>query len=373
MDLNFLDSTSEVTPLLVKLYDQQRQHAKGGRKKPSSCGELAAGVVELLRMELTPREHELVSDILIGFIRQAEKDLKLAVSERIAVMEGVPLRLALQIANEEIDVARPMLSQSSVLSDVDLVYIIKSKGSEYWQAIATRKELSDQVMETLADTKDIDTAITLAENENIKLTDHTLGVLSDLAQGQDRLAQPLLRRDEVTQEMAKALYEYVGEALKASILEQYPVLSEELANVVDDVVMELSEASNPDHEFLPSESQIDAAKRHAERGTLSMPMMIDTLKRGQHAMFVAQLGVYSGLNPKVVFEVLGQKSGQGLAIIAKALDMLKPDFVSIYLLTSRFRGVQKVADIKDINRAVEYYNHVSPQVAQAIMNDSMKK
>src|SRR6056297_122186 len=126
-----------------------------------------------------------MADVMISLMRQAEIDLREALAERLAVLDNVPLRLVLQLSNDEIDVARPVLKQSPVLSDMDLIYIMKSKGPEYWQAIAQREHMSNQIMNLLSDTRDVETGIALVENEKITLTEHTLNVLSEVAQNSD--------------------------------------------------------------------------------------------------------------------------------------------------------------------------------------------
>ncbi|MGB4058291.1 MAG: DUF2336 domain-containing protein, partial [Alphaproteobacteria bacterium] len=193
MDLSLLDKSSGVTPILVRLYDSHKLYGLAKDKEPGARAELTSAVSALLEMKLSPREGELVADVLMSLMRQTEKDLRVAISEKLSVTDNVPLRLILQISNDEIDVAAPILRNSTVLGELDLAYIIKSKSAEYWREIASRKMLSDYVMNMLADTKDFDTAMALAKNMSVKLSEHVLVVLSDLAQKSEAIAAPLLR------------------------------------------------------------------------------------------------------------------------------------------------------------------------------------
>lgn len=369
MDLSFLDKSSSVTPLLVRLYDSQKLYKLAKDKKPLARAELTTAVTDLLQMELSPRESELIADVLIELIRQAEQDLKEALSERLSVLDNVPLRLVLQIANDEIEVAAPVLKNSSVLGDLDLIYIIKSKTPEYWQAIAERKAMSDQVLNILADTRDFETAVTLAENENITLTEHALGILADIAQGSDKLAQPLLRRNEVTEELARSLYEFVGQALKQYITENYPVESAAANEAVDEIVLDFVEEKQAT-EFTPSAQMLKAADRYKDKGLLTVKLMLGTLRRGQIAAFIAQFSGFTGLPSQTIEELLQQTSGQGLAVACRAFEIDKPDFVSIYLLTNRVRNDVSMVDVKDMNRAVQYYDRIKPGVARDIIKNS---
>ena len=108
-------------PMLVKLHDSHKLYSLAQDKQPLAQSELSTAMAELLDMQTTPREEELIADVLIGLMRQAEIDLREALSEKLSIMENVPLRLALHIANDEISVAKPVLKNSIALGDLDLI------------------------------------------------------------------------------------------------------------------------------------------------------------------------------------------------------------------------------------------------------------
>lgn len=369
MDLGFLDKSSHVTPLLVRLYDSHKIYTLAHDKKPEARQALTKAVLELLEMDLSPREGELIADVLIALIRQAERDLRQALAERLAAMDNVPLRLVLHMANDEIDVARPVLRESCVLGDLDLIYIIRSKGAEYWCEIARRQAMTDQVMELLARTRDFNTALALAENDHIKLTPAAQLVLSDLAQNQDTLARPLLRRDEITPDIAQKLYAYVGAELKSLIAERFGAEGAVVGPVVDEIVMEFSEPKGDDS-LQPHSTALRSAERFKEKGLLTTKMMLGTLKRGQIQSFVAQFAVFTDLSPDLTAQILMQESGQALAIACKAYEIPKADFVSIFLLTNRIRHPGRMVDVKDMTRAIAYYDRIKTDIARHLLKNA---
>lgn len=371
MDLNFLDKSSAVMPLLVRLYDSQKlaSLAKDGRSDAQT--ELFDAVSELLDMELSPRESELVADVLIGLVRQAELDIRQALAEKLSILDNAPLRIILQLANDEIEVAGSILRHSPVLGDMDLTYIIKSHGPSYWQAIAQREQLSTAVMNLLAETRDLETALQLVQNENIRLSEHTLVVLSDIAQQSDRLAAPLLRRDEVSVDIARRLYQYVGAEIRAHIENEYGVKDTGIAEALSEVIVELTEANESANEFSPSISMLKAADRYKEKGLLTTKLMLGALRRGQIQSFVAQYARYTGLAPKTVVEILQQPSGQGLAVTCKAFEFSREDFVSIYLLTNRIRNQGRMVDMKDMTKAINYFTRIKADIARGIIKNSL--
>ena len=362
-----------MTPLLVKLYDSQQLHALAKDEAPLARAELTSAVTELLEMELSPREGELVADVLISLMRQAERDLRQALAERLSIMDNVPLRLVLQMANDDIEVAGSVLSKSMVLSDLDLIYIIKAKGAEHWQSIAKREEMTDQIINILVDTGEKGTVQNLAENKEIRLTEYALDVMGDMACKDEVLAKPLLRREEVTVDFAKRIYQHVGKALKGYIVERYDLdLDGSVTDLVDDVILEFVEAADEGTDILPTESMLKAAQRHKDKGLLTIKMMLGSLRRGQVPSFIAQFSKYTGMAPKTVAEMLLQNSGQGLAITCKAFDIIKADFMSIFLLTNGLRNENKMADLKEMEKAMKYFSRVSKQVAQDIIKNSLE-
>lgn len=371
MNLEFLDKSSKMTPLLVKLYDSQKLHGLAKDNQPIAKAELTSAVAELFNMELSPREAELVADVLIELMRQAEKDLRQALAERLSIMENVPLRLVLQMANDEIDVAGCVLTKSKILSDLDLIYIIKAKGAEHWQSIAKRPVMSDQIINVLVDTQEEGTVETLLKNKKIKLTEHAIGVATEMACERDTLAKPLLQRDEATKEIAARLYHYVGEGIKAYIKENFEV-DESVSEKIEEVIIELVDAADSsEDEFMPSEKLLADAERFKQKGLLTMQLMLGTLRRGQIKSFIAQFSKYASLDPDVIISILNQSSGQGLAVLCRAYEVSKADFISIFLLTSRLRQVEKTVNLKDMTKAIEYYSRIKTGMAKDILKNSM--
>ena len=177
MNLNKFDNSPHVAPLLVKLYDSHKLYALAKQDMPAARTELSHAVVSLFEADINGKEQELLADILIALMRRAETELRGVLSEKLATLDNIPLRLVLHLANDEITVASPMLEKSTVLSDLDIIYIIKSLGAAYWQAIAKRSRLSNEAIDMLVDSGDFGTAVILSQNERIRLTKYALGIL----------------------------------------------------------------------------------------------------------------------------------------------------------------------------------------------------
>lgn len=365
MDLTILSKDSKMAPSLVRLYDSHKLYTLAKDKKPLARTELSNAICELLDLQTSDREAELIADVLIGLIRQAEKDLKEALSERLAVMDNVPLRVALNLANDEIDVARPVLIKSRVLGDLDLIYIIKSKDSAYWEAIAQREAMSDQVITVLAETKDNKTVHRLLENNNIILPKPAMDSIGQMAETSETIAKPLMMRKEIDSALVTKIYQIASQELKSFISKHHSVDAHALNGAVDDIVIEFEEVMAS--EFTPTNSMLKTAERQKEKGLLNLPAMISTLRRSQIQTFIAQFAVYSGVSAKQVEHALRDDSGKVFALICKALDIVKQDFVTIFLLTNRMRDTSQMVDMNVVSKAVGYYNRMERAKARSIL------
>jgi uncharacterized protein (DUF2336 family) len=368
LTLDLLQKSPEAGTLLVQLHDKHKLYSLAKNRDPAARTELAEIMSDLLNLGLKPPENELVIDVLMSLMRQAEQDLKQAVSQKLATMHDVPLRLAVHLANEKIDIADPILRFCDSLNDMDLVYIVRSQTKDHWRAIAAREKMSDLLIDTLANTKDVDTAIVLSENRSVMLTYHAMSVFSELAENSEDLARPLLAREELPKKLATKLYRFVGEELKSYIQKHYDYAgTEEVLDAVDEIVFELVEAVND--EYTPTSRMIADAEKMMEKKLLKPDIMIDNLRAGRIANFTALFSVYCGLPTDTVMELLKQNTAQGLAVACKATGILKPEFVNIFLLTSRLRN-GRVIDQKNLAQALSYYDKISEKVAQGILNQS---
>ncbi len=339
-----------------------------GERTEQSRIELAREICSILEADITVRESEMVADVLIDLIAEAGESVRKTLACRLSLLESVPLRLILQLANDDIDIARPVLITSPVLGDFDLLYIIKSQGSEYWKAIAARKRLANQVTEMLAGTKDVETALILLENDGVFLCESTMIALSDLAQQEEAIVKPLLGRDEMSTQIASTLYQYAGEELKHYIADQYDVdktlVIQNVEQIVEDSIESCSFFPNSS---VPEARMVEAARVARDKGFLNIQMMISTLRRGHARSFVAQLSVFTGIDPNVITQILTQNNGQGLALISKAFDVNKQDFISLFMLTGKFWKNGQFVHPDDIRQALRYYGKITCEFAQGII------
>ncbi len=368
--LSLLENSDQAKGLLLKLNKTQQKYKTDSEERETINQELVDVMTGLIDIDLSVKEKGLITDLLLNLINQAEKDLRAAISERMAVVDNVPLNIALRLANDDIAIADPVLRKSKVLKDNNLVSIIKMHAEGHWRSIAFRDELSNVVLDSLVETGDVETARVLSENEKIHLTNYALNEFTKMAQHSENLAKPLLMRPEIPSALATCLYEFVGDELKSYIKTNFNSHAQATTTsetVVDDIVFEMSEVAKS--KYTPTAKMIAAAEVMYNKGLLDATAMIDNLRRGQLNNFIALMSVYAGLDAEVVEQILEQEDGQGLAVICRATHILKSEFINMYLLTHRMRS-SSVVDQRHLHKALSYYDKTTQEMATYILNQS---
>src|SRR3546814_11972587 len=90
-------------------------------------------------------------------------------------------------------------------------------------AIARRRDLSEAVSDELVGTQDSDVITALLENTSARISKATLAYLNEQAQHIDSYQEPLVRRQDLTNDLAMRLYWVLAANLRDAIDLKRPV------------------------------------------------------------------------------------------------------------------------------------------------------
>ncbi len=342
-----------------------QDHSEAGRRQ------LAEAVAQFFgEHKLTEHERSLASEIMLNLIRQAERDLREALSEKLSVQENAPPELVVFLANDEISVARHVLMHSPVLNDVDLIYVIASKGQEHWETIAQRPRLSPVVTDRLIDTGDPSTVLNLIDNQRVNLQKSSLKKLARTALRSEELQAPLLRRPEIDSDIAIDLYMVVSQALRKEIAERFHITGQMVEDALDEIVVELGNEARGVRET--SADMIRLAKKFEERKDNTPDLMIRTLRRGQVGFFLALFSERSGLPPQYISRLLQKEGGKPFVVVCRYISMMKSEFASIFLLSRGIRSGDKIVDQRELAMALKNFDAIKDHDVQRIMQAWLK-
>lgn len=136
-------------------------------------------------------------EVLCQLAELVETEARAHVARLLAPLERAPGTVVVKLANDDIEVARPLLEFSSVLSDDDLIDIISRQGEAHRLAIAGRQAVPDRVGEAIVEHGGTGSVARLVRNAGAELGPNTLGRLVRRADGDPQLAADLRGRPDV--------------------------------------------------------------------------------------------------------------------------------------------------------------------------------
>lgn len=315
--------------------------------------------------ELTDRERALMTDILDQLIQDVEMSVRRALANRFAKLPNAPRELILKLANEDISIAQPILIESGVLRDAELIDIIHHRTLQHQLAIAMRHGLSEIVSDALVETGSRDVIKTLLENSGARISRATMEYLVDQSRSVNEFQEPLVRRRDLPPELAKKMAYWVSAALRQHILEHYDIDELELEDAIDETVSEtVASIDRQAEETKPADKVADLVAREAR---ITPQTIIDTLRRGEIALFEAFMGRWLEVGPEMVRRIVYEPGGEGLAVGCRSLDIPKSDFASIFLLSRKARPGDKTVDPGELQKVLSFYDRVKPDAARAVV------
>jgi len=204
-------SVGSVEELLAMAHDRSRE---GREILVGAVGDLFAESGDIL----TVRERAIMTDILCRLVREVERSVRRKLAKRLADADSAPHALVVELANDEIDIAGPVLLSSSVLKDVDLIGIIRHKTMEHQLAVAMRPSVAATVTDALVEAGDDTVVEALLRNPNATISPQTLEHLVECSRERESYQALLLKRDELSPALAKRMYWWVSAALRTDIL-----------------------------------------------------------------------------------------------------------------------------------------------------------
>ncbi len=318
---------------------------------------------------LSERERALMTDILRKLIHDCEMAVRRDLSERLSSAPNPPHELIVALANDEIEVAEPILRQSAVLRDAELVGVIRHRTQQHQLAIAMRRSLSEYVSDALVETGNIDVVKVLLENSDARISEATMGYLAEESRRVDTYQEPLLRREDLGPELAARMYLWVSAALRSHILENFDVDPSQIDDHLEDATSAIARGSGTQKNAEPETAKPAEvlARRLTKQRQVTPDFLVQVLRQGEVPLFEALFGELSGLKAPRLQSVLYDSGGEGLAIACRAMEMPKPTFATIFLLSRRGHTGKQIVDPRELSRALLLFDKIVPAAAAEVM------
>ena len=313
---------------------------------------------------ISDRERALMTEILRQLIHDVEMSVRRALAERLAKEPDAPPDLVRMLADDEIEVAHPILIHSPVLQDPDLIEIVHHRTMQHRLAVAMRESLSETVSEALADSGNVDVIKQLLENANAEISRRTMEYLVEESKRVDVYQNPLVHRRDLPPALAKRMYWWVSSALRAHILEHFDVdpteLEEHFGDTVSDLIADDAAAAE-------ARKVAELAKQLKQTKAISPTLLVQALRQGEIALFEEMMAELTRLDVALVRRLIHEPGGESLAIACKGIGIDKPEFASIFLFSRSARPGDKIVDPDEVPTVMRFYDRIGEDSAQRVL------
>jgi len=360
--LSVISDMSAIATDVRNLFTLAHDRSTGGRSQlVSAIGEMMGDRSRVL----TLHERALINDILKKLIQDVARPVRKALAEKMAGSPNAPKEVTALLANDEFDIASPILLNSVLLEDDDLMEIVKHRTISHRLAIAMRRAVSEPVCDSLVATNSVDVIKALLENHGAKISAATMAYLVDQSKAVDAYQSPLLRRADLPQELAKKMYYWVSAALRHFIVENYAVDAVELDLAIASIAQQA--AAQTPTPATPDEPAVSLARQLDARSDLTPDIIVETLRRGETPLFEAMLGQRIGLKPILARKLIYGSTGEGLVAACRAAGIDRTNFVNLFMLLQRARNDPMTRDPYLMSRSLELFDKLNTETAKTLV------
>ncbi|MDA1089596.1 MAG: DUF2336 domain-containing protein [Proteobacteria bacterium] len=306
---------------------------------------------------LNEREVAHFGEIMGSMVNQVETMVRQHLSETIASVGNAPRDLVLSLANDELEVALPMLRNSTVLQDEDLVAIAEQQSQEHLNAIAQRESVGESVTDVLVKKGDDTVLGSLAVNNGAQFSRRGMETFVERAKDNDDLELSLSKRTDVPADLAQDMFWRVSDALREKILSANDSLDE---SQVDELMLEAEKWFAEQK----GKGSLDPAEKFIVRkeklGQLDAALLLGLVRQDKIPEFIAGLARLANINTDIVRQAVFDAESEKLTIICKAADIDFDVFGEIVYCIN----LNEQTDEKDMNALLGVYGRIDTQMAQ---------
>ena len=244
----------------------------------------------------------------------------------------------------EADVAGPILRYSPVLTEDDLMAIVRAgAASSALAAISKRKSVGSGVADAIADTQDVEAVAALLANPSAQIREETLDRLVDSAPRVEAWHRPLAERPSLPPSAISRMAAFVADSVLEALRRRSDLDQATLDQVASEVRRRLDKPADTERVECEEErvdsarpriaaakemaksaavekeeerNQADEARALHKSGKLDEDSISDGVLEGRRRFVITGLSLLTGLPEVVVEKIVTSRSGPGLTALA---------------------------------------------------------
>lgn len=296
---------------------------KSADNRAATAGKIAAAFTG---ESLSEDERRLAEEIFRIMVRDAEVRVREALSENLRESGGLPHDVAHTLAVDVASVALPMLESSGVLTDADLVEIVRSSDASRQSAIAGRKSVSEELSDALIDAGDETVVARLVGNENAAISEAGLDRVIDKFGESPAVQAPLVDRSALPVRIAERLVSIVSDELQARLIDRQG----DRADVAANLILKARERATVGLSMASSEDQVAELVRSLKAsGRLTSSLVIRAVCMGDATFFEHALAARSDVSVDNARVLIHDQGRRGLKALYDKSGMPPAQFTAV--------------------------------------------
>ena len=331
--------------------DVSRLAALAADPQGTSREEIYLAITSLFRTQgpyLSERECDLMCDILRRLARDVEMAIRISLAERLADDASVPQQLLFLLADDRIEVARPVILRSKLLTDDHILKFIEKASEAHQAACAERPNIGEPVTEALAKSNAETVLVALIRNVTAHIAQNTFDTLVEKSRLVKSLQEPLAERADLPAPLATRMCEWVSDSLKTYIANKYDIREDQIAQTIADAAAAVETTTA---NAAPSSGAQKLVDKMAHAGQLRAGFLVRVLHQGQLDLFDLGFAKLLDLDLADMRLVLYDGGPRAVALACRAAGIDRCVFSTVFNLTREARNLSPTVsrdDLKDV-------------------------
>ena len=275
----------------------------------------------------TATEDTLYGAVLAKLADDMETAVRAELSSRFANTPDAPHALIRRLANDEAAVAGAVLAHSPVLTDEDLLGVVRNHGQDHLRAVSARPSVSEAISEVIVERGDDETLGTLLRNDGARLSRKASEVAVERAKANPALHDATVSRAGLPADLLNDMYFVVEARLRNQILEQNARMDPALL----DAALAAGRARvATDDGALPADYSecLAYVEELKAAGQLTPQMLARFLRSGGRTSFLIALAQLADVDFHTARQIVERRELDALAVVCKAADLDRALFLT---------------------------------------------
>ena len=290
-------------------------------------------------------------EVLCQLAELVETEARVHVAKLLAPLDRAPGNVVVKLANDQIEVAQPLLEFSNVLSDDDLIDIVTTQSEDHRVAIAGRQQVAERVGDAIVEHGQTASVHRLVRNASAELGQQALERLVERATNDAEIAENLRGREDIDWKSLGGQINIVGDKVMETIAAIDPKVDPVTVGKVSAVVYNRmrNRAGFNSQDWKVAYNQVKAL---SDRKQLDERALIRFARFGYGHHTAAALTMLLRVGPEVFVKWLAMQDYVAITVALRALG-IQPDLFEAMIASMPWRDLPSQADLQNVRRRFE--------------------